>query len=481
MFNIMKRIEYIIDDLTLVLNNTVCLNLVPKNSNSVIKFRTGQYGLISFLRGSVLSAERPFSFASSMAHSETLQFGFRISGQFTGEVAKLKKGDSVFVRGPFGAFVFDEKKYNDAVFIAAGIGITPFLSAVRYVSEKTLPNKMALIYSNTSEKEVPFYNELKQLEAINQNFKAYFLITKPESVLDPKMFISGRINKEIITNVINDNTRGKTFFICGPEPFMIATIALLRAIGVKEKDIKTEGFSQIPMSFFENGTHIFPLVAGTSALLAFVTLASINQIEITKAMVKAQNDQTYTQQQSTQSDIQITDPQSVVKPSDLITSQSAQTQLDPQQQALLDLANSQSTPIQTQTDPVVTPLVVNKIPRKTTSGSAASQTTIIKALTKTTTPVNIIPATVKNSTKVVSPAQAYVAPKKVVPTTVFIPPKTVTPAPVYVPPKIVTPAPVYVPPVVVTPAPVYTPPAPVYVPPVYVPPVYTPSARTRSS
>jgi ferredoxin-NADP reductase len=404
----MKRIEYLIEESTTVLNNTICLNLVPKNKNEVVKFRSGQYGLISFLHGNVLSPERPFSFASSMLHTESLQFGFRVAGKFTDEMAKLVKGDSVFVRGPYGAFIYDEKKHTDTVFLAAGIGITPFLSSIRSASEKSLANKMTLIYSNNFANEIPFADDLRELERMNKNFSAYYLVTKGEVDAKAKEFIQGRISKSVLSNVLGADLARKTFFICGPEQFTIATIGYLKELGVHEKQIKTEGFSQIPISFFEKGTSIFPLVAGTSALLMFATFFSIYQLETVKALSKAKDAEAYSQQ--------------VVNEQQVLLEQQASQELErikQEQKAKLaqDLLTSQQ---------LVNEQNAQKAAVKPTTSKPKVVRKVITA-PKTTTPSK--PAT----TTPVTPTPVVKAPKPVVTPPVYTPPKT-TPPPVYTPP-----------------------------------------------
>ncbi len=369
----MRRLEYIIDDLTMVFSNTASLNLVPRKEGSQIKFRPGQYGLISFLRGNVLSPERPFSFASSQLESESLQFGFRVVGKFTTEFSQLKKGDSVFVRGPFGAFIYDEKKYKDTVFLAAGIGITPFLSAIRYASAQALPNKMTLIYSNNSADEIPYYQDLKKLATVNQNFKAHFLVSNPGVNDGKNLFIPGRISKTILSDILGGNVVGKTFFLCGPEGFMTAAVDMLRELGVHENDIKMEGFSQIPMSFFEKGTGIFPLIAGTSALITLAAFISINQVESAKLLNKFNDAQAVSQQQAAE------------------------------QQAMSQIVQAQS--------------------QQTASVNASDQNTVV--VPATVVPVTVTPVAPKIISK----------PKVVKKPPVYVPPKPVyTPPPVYSPP-----------------------------------------------
>ncbi len=279
----MRKIEFLIDSITPLGGNVTHLKLVPKNPAQKISYRAGQYGLVSFFNGDSLSQERPFSFLSSPLEDGTLEFGFKVFGEFTSLFARLQKGNSVFVRGPFGSFVFDENKYSDTVFLSAGIGITPFISILRYATAKKLPNKLQLLYSNKTSQETPFYTELKTLEAINPNLKTSFYVTSKDELV-PQGFTAGRISQEEISKAINGDITGKTFFICGPQLFHDSMVDVLRTMGVKEKNIKTEGFTLSPRSFFEKGTWAFPMVAGASAVVMMASLYTVYDYETSKQL-----------------------------------------------------------------------------------------------------------------------------------------------------------------------------------------------------
>ncbi|MFA6024097.1 MAG: FAD-dependent oxidoreductase [Candidatus Gracilibacteria bacterium] len=291
----MKKIEFQIDSIQPIGANVVHIKLVPRNPAQRIFYRPGQYGLISFFNGDSVSKERPFSFLSSPLEDGTLEFGFKVFGEFTSQFADLKKGDRVFVRGPFGSFTFDENKYSDTLFLSAGIGITPFVSIFRYASAKKLPNKLRLLYSNKASKETPFYAELKALEATNPNLKTDFYVTSKDEIA-PQGFTAGRINQEEITKAISGDISGKTFFICGPQLFHDSMVDILRAMGVKERNIKTEGFTLSPRSFFERGTWAFPMVAGASAVVILASLYAVYDYE-TEKQLAYQETQALTQMQ----------------------------------------------------------------------------------------------------------------------------------------------------------------------------------------
>ncbi len=170
----------------------------------------------------------------------------RTRGRFTKALTGLKSNDIVKVRGPFGGFVFDAERDKDIVLVAGGIGITPFMSMVRYASTIRAENKIVLIYSCATQDDVPFGSELMQLEHQNPNLRIIFLIGDgPTDKLAAKHVMSGRVSPQVL-DVATDggNYTDKTFFLCGPPPFMNAVLGTLKTKDVNRSQIMTEAFSQ---------------------------------------------------------------------------------------------------------------------------------------------------------------------------------------------------------------------------------------------
>lgn len=298
----MRRYEYIVKESVIVCDSILYLTLVPRNGSRILKFRPGQYGLLSFVRGNILSSERPFSFMSSPSCTVELKFGIKIMGNFTNAFIGLKTGDSVFVRGPYGSFVFNEKKHPEAVFLAAGIGITPFLSAVRYATDLHLNNKIHLFYSNRTFNQVPFYNEICKLSESNANLDVIFTLTGEQQSYE--RFIKGRINLEVLRNKLDGDLISKDYFICGPQAFNDTMIDMLKSIGVPDNQIHIEGFALAPSSFFEKGTWAFPTAVAASTLMMIFGLHTVVEYELSKTLIDKQNAQIeYQQLVSTMNDI----------------------------------------------------------------------------------------------------------------------------------------------------------------------------------
>ena len=226
---------------------TLLLTLKKTDFNRPFSFQPGQYAAISFYRKHRPTAARCFSIVSSPTDQEILQFSMRTKGRFTGALKDLKQGDTVKVRGPFGGFVIESAHEPNVVLLAGGIGITPFMSMIRYATATQSASQIILVFSCAAQDDVPFLDELQALERQNRNFKVFFVIGNgPIDRLEGTKTISGRITPDIIRQVTGDSLTKQTYFICGPNPFMKAVTKSLQAQGVPQGQLLTEAFSQGP-------------------------------------------------------------------------------------------------------------------------------------------------------------------------------------------------------------------------------------------
>ncbi len=79
-------------------------------------------------------------------------------------------GLRVKIEGPSGSFVLHRKAEKPAVFLAGGIGITPFLSIIRQATHDKTAHQMYLFYSNRRPEDAPFLDVLAQAAKQNPNF-----------------------------------------------------------------------------------------------------------------------------------------------------------------------------------------------------------------------------------------------------------------------------------------------------------------------
>ena len=208
-------------------------------------FKPGQYTAISFKRNGRPTPVRCFSIVNSPTDRDMIQCSIRKKGRFTEALTELNPGDKVKVVGAFGGFIFDYEYDNDIVLIAGGIGIAPFMSMIQYATNTNLSNRITLIYGVKNQNDVPFFEQLKELEKINQRFKMSFAVGSGsvDRFTGSKVHI-GRITPDIINQVVRGSYINRKFFICGPSQFMQVMTKSLRDKGVYDDDIMTEDFGQ---------------------------------------------------------------------------------------------------------------------------------------------------------------------------------------------------------------------------------------------
>jgi sulfite reductase subunit B len=108
--------------------------------------------------------ESPISISSSPTRGEEFQLAVRNVGSVTNALHKLKEGQVVGIRGPFGkGFPIDQLKGKDILFIAGGIGLFPLRSLIQYVLDKRENfGRIIILLGARSPSERMFTSELEQ-------------------------------------------------------------------------------------------------------------------------------------------------------------------------------------------------------------------------------------------------------------------------------------------------------------------------------
>lgn len=168
-----------------------------------------------------------------------VEFTKRISqSAFCQRLKALKAGDEILVKAPMGACVYKED-YGKIAFLIGGIGITPVISIIEYITEKKTDSDAVLIYSNRNESEIAFKPQLDQWKGENGKLEIFYTVTDCQ----PKdhACIYGRISKEILQEKLSD-FKERTIFIFGPPRMVDAINSLCMELGCNKDNIKTESF-----------------------------------------------------------------------------------------------------------------------------------------------------------------------------------------------------------------------------------------------
>ncbi|MBK24528.1 MAG: NADH oxidoreductase [Halobacteriovorax sp.] len=151
----------------------------------------------------------------------------------------LKLYDVVEVNAPYGKFYFNGTDANSIVLISGGVGVTPMMSAVRYLTAKCWTGEIYFLFCSKTSEDFIYQKELEYLQSRHANLNVLASMTRAKgtSWMGPQ----GRFTKELINNFIPD-LNAKAVHICGPIPMMDAVKLILAELGVPKEKIKTEAF-----------------------------------------------------------------------------------------------------------------------------------------------------------------------------------------------------------------------------------------------
>jgi len=208
-------------------------------------FKPGQSADLTLLDPPESDSEgnvRTFSIASA-PFEDQLMFATRMRDTaFKRSLKKVPLGTVVKMDSAMGSFTLHKNSAKPAVFLAGGIGITPFSSIVRQADHDRAPHRLYLFYSNRRPEDALFFEVLQNLEKTNPNFR--FIATMTEMSRSKKTWKgeTGRINKDMLSRYLND-LRGPIYYIAGPPAMVSLMRKMLVASGVDEDDIRTDEFA----------------------------------------------------------------------------------------------------------------------------------------------------------------------------------------------------------------------------------------------
>lgn len=214
------------------LGNVVGLHMEP--IEKPISYKPGQFVFIRFLwsgEQGIIREAHPFSIASSPKESGVRLY-IKALGDYTTNLKNLKPGMIAEIEGAFGKFTYTRFGNAPQIWIAGGIGVTPFLSMARSYA----PEGPAVDF---------VYSVVARTELLDQHAVAEYL---PQKYASFRYFpyIAKEQNGFLTATKIKDmcgGLDGKEIFICGPPPMMKALRSQLRDLGVPNRKIHSEEFA----------------------------------------------------------------------------------------------------------------------------------------------------------------------------------------------------------------------------------------------
>ena len=208
------------------------------------RFRAGQFAELTLSNPPETDAEgnvRTFSIASS-PNEEYLTFATRMRDTaFKRVLKKMPLGAEVTLDGPMGSFTLHADSSRPAVFIAGGIGITPFRSIILQADTSQLPHHLLLIYSNRRPEDSAFLEELSGIEKENPRYKMIATMTEMEKSAREWNGRVARIDNPFLARAI-EGLRDPICYVAGPPTLVSAVAKTLSVLGLGKDSIRTEEF-----------------------------------------------------------------------------------------------------------------------------------------------------------------------------------------------------------------------------------------------
>jgi len=210
-------------------HDTFTVELEPQKGRKNFSFRPGQFNML-YLFG---VGEVPISISGDPSQKGSVVHTTRIVGNVTTLMGKLKRGNALGVRGPFGsAWPVNEAKGKDIVIVAGGIGLAPLRPVLYHVlRNRSKYHRVVLLYGTRTPDDILFTKELKAWRS---------QLDMDVHVTVDRALGNWRGNVDVVPALIPRvafDPEKAVAMICGPEVMMKFTVRSLLQRGMKKDDI----------------------------------------------------------------------------------------------------------------------------------------------------------------------------------------------------------------------------------------------------
>jgi predicted ferric reductase len=194
-----------------------------------LEFAPGQFAMV-FLEARDGWHRHPFTIASAPGE-DVVRFTVKALGDWTGGIGDLvEPGMPAVIGGPHGRFTHRKGTQNQ-VWVAGGVGVTPFLSWLRSLDEHPVHAEVDFFYTS-AEEPVPYVDEIEAIAARHDEIRVHIV----------RSAVDGRLSPATVLDGVSARPEDLSVFLCGPEPLVAAMVNGLRAGGVPPARFHREYF-----------------------------------------------------------------------------------------------------------------------------------------------------------------------------------------------------------------------------------------------
>lgn len=187
---------------------------------------------------------RSYTIASSPTRTDACELSIKreplgLASRFLHD--QIEVGDLLKISGPAGNFVFTGQESRGVLLIAGGVGITPAMSILRYLTDRAWSGDIYFLIVAKTEKDLIFHDEILWLQRRFPRLNVCITLTRcaPDSMWSGEQ---GRATESLLKRFVPDLIHIPVY-LCGPNEMMNATRDLLLSVGMPGSQIKTEAFA----------------------------------------------------------------------------------------------------------------------------------------------------------------------------------------------------------------------------------------------
>jgi ferredoxin-NADP reductase len=218
--------------------------LVPINGGPFpFDYRPGQFINLQ-LTIAERRVNRSYTLASSPSRSDHCELTIKrdpegLASKYMHD--QVRVGDLLKISGPSGKFTFSGDEADAVLLIAGGVGITPVMSILRFLSDRSWQGDIYFVVVSKTEEDLIFREEMRGLKQRLPRLHLRETLTRAEQN-HAWQGDRGRISADLLTGFV-PRLHETPVFLCGPNDMMDATCQLLSAHGVPASLIHTEAFA----------------------------------------------------------------------------------------------------------------------------------------------------------------------------------------------------------------------------------------------
>lgn len=200
--------------------------------------RGGQFFFWRFLSPRTWWHAHPLSLSAEPT-ADRARITVRIAGDGTRRLAALRPGTRVAFSGPFGLFTDAARRHSRAVFLAAGVGVTPVRAMVERLS--VAPGDVTVVVRGSTWDEMYLWPELVAWSRATGH--RLYASVGPRARHGDTWLAASDVDRGVTAAAVFPRLAGSDVYICGPDTWADEAERSIRRLGVPRADIHRERFA----------------------------------------------------------------------------------------------------------------------------------------------------------------------------------------------------------------------------------------------